>query len=201
MVAGVQQKIASEAPIAFSRLGLKSRSFCGASATNLQSGLLKLHFAAPLSSRAAGSVSLVRSTVERPTIVICCKSGIRFMQRLSAHFACFPVPKKTIFFTKLPALIRFNRSITLTSAVRKPVSSSAFRTPCSSPVSSNIVSIPLGEAEVVVLRVTVFMPVREVFEEGMKRVVKPLIVDIDWRSGWCTLVGSVENSWREIESV
>lgn len=179
MVAGVQQKTASEAPTAFCKLRLKSGSFCGANATNLQSGLLKLHFAAPLSRRAAGSASLARSTVERPTMVICCKSGIRFMQRLSAHFACFPVPNKTIFFTELPDLIRFNRSITLTSAVRKPVSPSAFRTPCNSPVSSNIVSVPLGEAEVVVLRVTVFMPVRVVFDEGMKRVVKPLIVDID----------------------
>lgn len=45
------------------------------------------------------------------------------------------------------------------------------------------------------------MPVNVVFEDGMKRVVKPLLVDIDWRSGWCTLVGEVENSWREIESV
>lgn len=182
-VAGVQQKIASEAPIAFSKLRLKSGSFCGANATNLQSGLLRLHFAAPLSRRAAGSASLVCSTVERPTMVICCKSRIKFMQRLSAHFACFPVPKKTMFFTELPALIRFRRSTTLTSAVRNPVSSSAFRTPWSSPVSSNIVSIPFGEAEVAVLRVTVFMPVRVVFEEGMKRVVKPLLVDIDWRSG------------------
>lgn len=73
----------------------------------------------------------------------------------------------------------------LASAVRYPVNSSAASTPCSSPVVPlKIVSVPLGDAEVVVFSVTALTAVRSVLDDGMNSVVEPFEVVIDWRGGW-----------------